>query len=376
MIYVVKRGDTLSAISRRFGVGVETLVWMNQIPNPDVLVEGQALLVMNQIQSGPWTKLVNGYAYPFISPWVLRQTLPFLNQLSAFSYGFTPEGNLIPPLIGDRRMVNRAAEGGVSSALVLTSLDENGIFSNYLISRLLASVSAQVRLLDNVQAQMEALGYEELNIDFEYILPEDRDRFSAFVARAAEMLPQTVSVCLAPKVRRDQRGLLYEGKDFAALGQAADRVLLMTYEWGYKYGPPMAVAPIGSVRRVVEYAVSEIAPEKIALGLANYGYDWPTPFVRGQTVARTIGSIEAVELARRKRTNIIFDNPSQSPWFQYTENGIRHVVWFEDVRSWQGKIDLVQEFGLAGVGIWTVMNLNRPGLLLLRERFQNGQSIL
>ena len=130
------------------------------------------------------------------------------------------------------------------------------------------------------------------------------------------------------------------------------------------------MAPIDSVRQVVEYAVREIPREKIALGLANYGYDWPTPFVRGRTVARTIGSMEAVELARRKRTNIIFDNPSQSPWFQYTENDVRHVVWFEDIRSWQAKIDLVKEYGLAGVGIWTVMNLNRPGLLLLNEAFR------
>ena len=38
---------------------------------------------------------VNGYAYPFISRWVLEQTLPYLSELSIFSYGFTPEGNLV-----------------------------------------------------------------------------------------------------------------------------------------------------------------------------------------------------------------------------------------------------------------------------------------
>ena len=131
------------------------------------------------------------------------------------------------------------------------------------------------------------------------------------------------------------------------------------------------MAPIEQVRRVVQYALSEIPAEKICLGLANYGYDWPLPFVQGQTVARTIGSIEAVELARRNKTNIIFDWPSKSPWFQYTdEEGMRHVVWFEDVRSWQYKLDLVREYGLAGVGIWTVMNLNRPGMFLIGENFR------
>ena len=113
------------------------------------------------------------------------------------------------------------------------------------------------------------------------------------------------------------------------------------------------MAPIGAVRRVVEYAVTEIPPEKICLGLANYGYDWPLPFVAGQTAARTIGSIEAVDIARRNRTNIIFDNPSQSPWFQYTDpDGVRHVVWFEDVRSWQAKLELVKEYGLGIFHPW------------------------
>ena len=133
----------------------------------------------------------------------------------------------------------------------------------------------------------------------------------------------------------------------------------------------MAVAPLPNVRAVLDYAVTEIPREKIFLGIPNYGYDWPLPFVRGRTVARTIGSIEAVDIARRNRTNIIFDNPSQSPWFQYTDDrGTAHVVWFEDIRSWQAKFDLVEEFGLTGLGIWTVMNLNRPGLALIGDRFR------
>jgi len=370
MIYVVRRGTTLSAVSRQYGVPVETLARLNQIPDPDVLVEGQALLIPEETTEGVLSVEVSGFAYPFISPWVLRETLEGIRGLAVFSYGFTPEGNLLPPVLNDCWMVQRALKQGVRPILVLTPLDRSGIFSNYLIHTLLTNPDAQTRLLQELENRMQSMGYAELNIDFEFILPEDRDRFTAFVELAAETLSVPVSVCLAPKMSRMQRGLLFEGKDFAALGRAADRVLLMTYEWGYKYGPPMAIAPIEPVRRVVQYALSEIPAEKICLGLANYGYDWPLPFVQGETVARTIGSIEAVEIARRNRTNIIFDWPSKSPWFQYTDDeGVRHVVWFEDVRSWQYKLDLVKEYGLAGVGIWTVMNLNRPGLALIGENF-------
>lgn len=70
--------------------------------------------------------------------------------------------------------------------------------------------------------------------------------------------------------------------------------MLMTYEWGYTYGPPMAVAPLNMVRRVVEYAVSAIPVEKISLGIPNYGYEWPLPYVRGTTKAQSISNREAV----------------------------------------------------------------------------------
>jgi len=370
MIYVVQPGDTLWKISQESGIPVEEIAWLNQIRDPELLIPGQSLLLQEEDRQGPFSIQVNGFAYPFISPWVLGQTLPYVNLLSVFSYGFTPEGDLLPPIIPDRWMVRQARGQGVPSALVLTPLGKNGQFNNFLVHALVENRDAQVRLLEQVQKRMQEYGFTELNIDFEFVLPEDREAFAAFVKLAADTLEETVSVCLAPKTSPEMRGLLYEGKDYGLLGAAADRVLLMTYEWGYKYGPPQAVAPIEKVREVVEYALTEIPKEKISLGLANYGYDWPLPFEKGKTVARTIGQVEAVEIARRERTNIIFDWESKSPWFQYTSCGVRHVVWFEDLRSWQYKFDLIKEYGLTGVGIWTVMQLYRAGMNLLAENFQ------
>ena len=131
MIYVVRWGTTLSAVSRQYGVPVETLARVNQIPDPDVLVEGQALLIPEERSEGILSVEVGGYAYPFISPWVLRETLERINGLAVFSYGFTPTGELLPPALNDRWMVQRAAEKGVRPVLVMTPLDRSGVFSNY-----------------------------------------------------------------------------------------------------------------------------------------------------------------------------------------------------------------------------------------------------
>ena len=166
-----------------------------------------------------------------------------------------------------------------------------------------------------------------------------------------------------------QTGLLYEGKDYGLLGEAADYVLLMTYEWGYTYGPAMAVAPINKVRQVVEYALTKIPPEKIHLGIPNYGYDWTLPYVKGASKAVTIGNVEAVQIAVANGASILFDETAQSPYFNYVQNNQTHEVWFEDARSLTAKFNLVKEYQLRGMSYWQIMQLFRANWLLLDDTF-------
>ena len=106
-----------------------------------------------------------------------------------------------------------------------------------------------------------------------------------------------------------------------------------SYEWGYTYGPPMAVAPLAAVRRVLDYAVSEMPPEKIFMGFPNYAYDWTLPYQAGSTRAELIGNEAAVQLAVRVGAEIRFDEQAETPWFAYTDGESRaHEVWFEDAR--------------------------------------------
>ena len=372
-IYVVQSGDSVNTIADRYGVSLDALIYNNQLEYPYRLAVGQALLMPGGNENTNRRTIVsNGYAYPFISPWVLEQTLPYLTEIAIFSYGFTGQGELVPPVMDDTWVIRAAVEFETLPILTLTPFGPDGQFNNNLITAVVNNPSAEQQLFQNLRIVMQEKGYQGLDIDFEYILAEDRDAFTRFVQNAVKFfnaLGYQVSVALAPKTSSDQVGLLYEGKDYPALGAAANRVLLMTYEWGYTYGPPMAVAPLNMVRRVVEYAVTEIPPQKIKLGIPNYGYDWPLPYERRVTRARTIGNIEAVQIAIEHGVNIQFDEVAQSPFFRYTEAGIEHEVWFEDVRSIRAKFGLIQEFGLVGTGYWQLMQLFRANWLLMADTF-------
>lgn len=373
-IYVVRAGDTVDRIAESYSVSSEEMIYLNQMIPPFSLVIGQALLIPveeERIERMPVR--INGYAYPFISNWTLRQTLPYLTELSVFSYGFTTDGNLIPPALDDTFMIRQAYEFQALPILTLTPLGEDGQFNNYLIHSVVQSPEASAELISELMHIVIEKSYAGVDIDFEYILAEDRDAFTAFVRQTAEAMRsigRQTSVALAPKQSPDQKGLLYEGKDYKGLAEAADFVLLMTYEWGYTYGPPMAVAPIFQVRKVLDYAVTEIPEEKIRLGIPNYGYDWPLPFEKGVTKAKTIGNVEAVQIAATYGAEILFDEQAQSPYFYYEDKGVRHEVWFEDVRSMQAKFDLIKEYHLNGAGYWQIMQLFRANWALLSDQFE------
>lgn len=373
-IYVVKAGDTVDSIAGSHGVSVSSIIYNNQLVYPYPLAVGQALLISSGESPAPvYPAWVNGYAYPFIQQSVLNETLPYLSSLSVFSYGFTTAGELIPPTVDDTFMIDAALTAGVRPVLTLTPLGPDGNFNNALITAVVNDQAAKDNLLNNLLAAVQAKDFQGVDIDFEYIRPEDRIPFADFVADVRNFLAPYgyhVSVALAPKTSDTQAGLLYEGKDYALLGEAADSVLLMTYEWGYTYGPPMAVAPVNKVREVVEYAVTRITPSKIDLGIPNYGYDWTLPFVQGSSRATTVSNQEAVRIAIEAGVPIQFDEVAMSPFFRYEKDGQEHEVWFEDVRSYREKFALLPAYGLRGMGYWQIMRFFRPNWLLLADTFQ------
>ncbi len=357
--YTVQPGDTLLSIAEAYGVTTNQLLRNNYNLGGDVTVYPGQTIVIDYMQEKQGTLAVNGYVYPFVDREVLRQMLPYLTYLTMFTYGFTPEGTLID--LDDEELIRLARAGGVSPLMHLSTLTPEGNFSSELANTLLGNTALQDRLLDATLDTIRTKGYDGLDIDFEYVDPDYRQNYIDFITRAAARLNAEgyiLIVALAPKTSADQPGLLYEAHDYEALGAASDAVLIMTYEWGYSQGPPMAVAPIGPVRRVLDYAVTAIPPQKIYMGMPNYGYDWPLPFVAGETKAPSIGNVEAVDIAARYGAVIQYDETAQAPHFNYrSEQWQEHEVWFEDARSIRAKLALADELGLYGVGYW---NLMRP----------------
>ena len=351
-VYTIKAGDTLQSIAEQNGISINQLLRNNPPLTREMPLDVGEELVLSYNQQKQGSFFVSAYAYPYITDRLMMEVLPYLSAVIPFTYGFDSGGGLIP--LNDVRLLQLAEQYGIPPVMHLSTLNSRGEFDSTAAVNILTQTAERQILITNIINVMGQKGYTGLDVDFEFIPPQYTYEYYDFLRVlkiALEDNGYTLTVALAPKVSADQRGLLYEAHDYGFIGSVADYVFLMTYEWGYTYSPPMAVAPVESVRRVLDYAVTEIPREKIIMGIPIYGYDWTLPHQPG-TAAQSLSPQAAVSLAAERGSEIRYDEASQSPFFYYTAMGQEHVVWFEDVRSIREKLRLAEEYGFAGVGYW------------------------
>ena len=419
-IYVVKSGDTIFSIAARFGVSAARILTDNGIVEPARLVVGQSLLillpekiytvgkgeslfsisaktgipVLELLRNNPY--LVSapylpdglslvlsyksakqggsintcGFAYSSVRRNVFESALPYITFYIQFGYGFTLDGTILT--VDDAELISLAHSNRASVLLSMSLIEPDGTFNTGKLTPLLTDMTFQNKVISGMLYQIKTRGAQGMDIDMEYIPSYYKSQFAAFAENAASQLHlqgYILNIDLAPKSSANQSGTLYEAHDYKFLGSAADYVFLMTYEWGYMYGPPMAVAPIKSVAAVLDYALTEIPPQKILLGIPNYAYDWGLPYEKGVTAAQVIGNLYAVTLAQSTGSAIEFDEAAKTPFYYYSDNSSQHVVWFEDARSMNAKYSLVSSKAISGCGYWNLMRPFPQAYLLLNYFF-------
>ena len=374
MYYFVQPGDSLYGIGRKFGISAAALAQINHVSTEQPLMIGQRLYLprapKTQIETNAYADTMPDGSFTQEVLAAVRQESPLLTYVAPFSFHAKADGSLA--MLDVSPVKNAASGSGAALMMAVTNL-ENGRFSDTLGSAILNSQIVQNTLLDNIIQTADSIGFRDVHFDFEFLRPEDRENYNAFLRKAAARLHREglmMSTALAPKTSASQSGAWYTAHDYRTHGEVADFVVIMTYEWGYSAGPPMPVSPIGPVRQVLEYAKTEIPSGKIMMGQNLYGYDWTLPFQRGGEYARSLSPQDAIALARNYGAEILYDYNAQAPFFRYYDTQAReHIVWFEDARSISAKFTLLKELELRGISYWK-LGLSFPqNWLLLEDRF-------
>lgn len=365
--HTIRPGENLSEIAQRYNSTIEEISKTNQIQNPDMILSGTTLSIPHH------KPVIDVNAYTINTEETgareIQEVGRYLTYWMPFVYTIREDGGL--NAIDDTEMLRSAVAERVVPVLVITNFSSTAAGSS-LAHTVLASTEIQESLLTNILNVIKEKGYQGLNIDFENVFPADRELYNQFLQRAVDRLhPEgySVSTALAPKISGEQRGLLYEAHDYAVHGRIVDFTVLMTYEWGYRLGPPQAISPLNEIKKVLDYAVSVIPRNKILFGFQIYARDWLLPHEQGQE-AETFSQQEAIRRAIQYGATIQYDPVAQSPFYRYTDaQGRNHEVWFEDARSAQAKFDVVKDYNLRGISYWVLGYPFPQNWLLLEDNF-------
>jgi spore germination protein YaaH len=287
--------------------------------------------------------------------------------------------------------------------------------SSWVNHRLLTDQDTTARLVDQVVGYVQDEGYDGFDLDLENILPGDREPYTALVGRLATALHQqgkTLSLAVPAKAKESWTG--WAGAyDYAALGQRADLITVMAYEYHGSWGGPGPIAPYDDVEATAAYATSQMLPEKVLLGVAFYGFDWNTT----SGGARYLGYPEAAALSERYGVPLSIDPASRSATLQYQARGDeqpptvprppavqheitrreappcavaeppvptptpratprpdvmqQHEVWLEESTSLAARLPLAAKYQTGGVAAWRLGHED-PAIWPLVERWRRG----
>jgi spore germination protein len=421
-IYVVQSGDTISSIAERYGVSAQKLIQDNEL-SPNNLVPGQTIVIvypnqtytvqdgdslesiantygvtiMQLLRNNPYLSgreyvypgeiitisyntgdevLTNGFVYPYINYDTLRKTLPYLTYLSVFNYSAGKEGEIIS-YYEDSEIIQIATEYGTVPLLMIATLTPQGEPNIATAYDILLNEEFQDRHINNILNAMKEKGYYGVNMVFNYINTTNQKIYENFISKVSNRLHSEGYLFFATfnlNISNDNGEVIFEKVDYSGINQVVDALIFIQLNWSINLGPPAPVSSIYNLRTFVDYVINYVSPNKTLLGKPIISYDWTLPYVPERTFANSLTLESTLRLAYYVGASILFDETSQTPFFEYTRYSLsrpeEHIVWSIDARSIEAILELVSEYDLGGTGIWSIMVFIPQLWLLINSQYE------
>ncbi len=229
-------------------------------PARDMAVTG--FYALGDRQTSSWTNL---FGKPFPEAGVGNTDV--VSSVALGWYSLDQEGNLLTKSTTGwqrpddyEKVLERAAEYGLKTQIVVHITDREGSLTNLLTNEP-AMTKAVTAIVE------EARTYQGVNLDFEGLGLQDkgeglarvRDSFTNFVILLSHQL-KAANLPLTLTLHAPNSA--YQGYDYQKLGQVADEIIIMAYDYGQK------PEPADLVLQAVKSASALVPPEKLILGIS------------------------------------------------------------------------------------------------------------
>lgn len=297
---------------------------------------------------------VTGFALGSATDRLVADNARGLTTLSVAGVSITADGAWVArPTADVRRLAGTARREGLRSELLLSNYsNRQGGFDERAAHRLLSSPMRVDRVARRMAGFVRAQGWSGVNVDLELVRRADADGLVRLVRALQSAMPEARTVSIDVSASTSLAAYRSRGYRMAALGRAADTVVLMTYDLhGPTWSGPGPIGPTDWQRRAVEAALEAVPADRLDLGVAGYGYTWP----RGRS-GGTVTVAGARRLVRADGARAVWKQ-GYGEWRAELSNGT--VLWWSDGRSFDRRVALAEELGLHGVAVWRLGSADR-----------------
>lgn len=213
---------------------------------------------------------------------------------------------------------------------------------------LLSCTSSRWNLIRNLIATAQEYNLDGINIDFENISLDAGEPFIQFI-RELSVPCREYGIVLSvdnyvPMGHTDHY-------DRAEQGVVADYVIIMGYDEHYAGSDEAgSVASINFVEKGIENTVAEVPAEKVINGIPFYTRIWKSGPEGLSSEAVTMGM--AQEFVENHSIAVRWDETTCQNYGEVQEGDTLYQVWLEDADSIRVKLNIMQNYDIAGVAEW------------------------
>jgi peptidoglycan-N-acetylglucosamine deacetylase len=213
--------------------------------------------------------------------------------------------------------------------------------------QMLANPVARDRLATAVEQYADAEHDPGVVVDFESLPKSSQKDFQAFIHDLGSDLHGRGLKLMVGLPAADWS---YDYKYFA---DQTDAIILMNYDFRWSTSEPGPIAPEDWFERNISNILKIVPRDKIFMGIANYGYDWPAKPRKGtQPPAESLSFQQGVVTALESEADITYDPDTFNLHYSYEENNQVHTVWMLDGVTAYNQIRASERAGVQGTALW------------------------
>ncbi|MEF9958590.1 MAG: glycosyl hydrolase family 18 protein [Niameybacter sp.] len=226
-----------------------------------------------------------------------------------------------------------------------------------------ALIADMVSLCNQISKDGQTRSFDGITIDFENFISSDLKapyvQFLKELDRALEINNKKLNVALQPTNH-------FKGYDYKVIGEVADRIILMAHDYAPKKLSPFEqeigvimtpMTPINEIYKAfcaITHPITGVQDtNKIVLQISYGSTQWQVQdgkVLNAKPYTPTYDKI--YERLKISDTQAIYDEQYQNPYAVYEQNDVKNIIWYENNKSVQAKIDLAKLFGIQGVSYW------------------------